>query len=162
MKRAMVFLLTAIFLLFNISVAFAEGKSLQKARYIDSIEIDGNKISSTTKTLIEITEYNQNLNTSTFVLSGKGSESTEISIYTKKNKKEPFGQDNLVDKITVGKSGYFAKKIDVSEGNTYILVVATKDKDTQLAILRVYYEKKESFLTKVEKAISNLINSITK
>ncbi|WP_408609363.1 hypothetical protein [Caldicellulosiruptor changbaiensis] len=162
MKRAFAFMLTIIFLLFNIGVAFAEGKSLHKARYIDSIEIDGNKISSTTKTLIEITDYEQNLSTSTFVLSGKGSEGTEISIYTKNDKKESFGQNNLVDKITVGKSGYFAKKIDVSEGYTYILVVATKDSDTQLAILKVYYEKKEGFLAKVEKAISNLINSITK
>lgn len=50
----------------------------------------------------------------------------------------------------------------MSEGYTYILVVATKDSDTQLAVLKVYYEKKEGFLAKVEKAISNLINSITK
>lgn len=104
-------MLTIIFLLFNIGVAFAEGKSLHKARYIDSIEIDGNKISSTTKTLIEITDYEQNLSTSTFVLSGKGSEGVEISIYTKNDKRESFGQNNLVDKITVGKSGYFAKRL---------------------------------------------------
>lgn len=93
MKRAFAFMLTIIFLLFNIGVAFAEGKSLHKARYIDSIEIDGNKISSTTKTLIEITDYEQNLSTSTFVLSGKGSEGVEISIYTKTTK------ESLLDRI---------------------------------------------------------------
>ncbi len=155
-------LLTAVFIVGSFFTVFAEEKSLQKAKYIDSIEIDGGKVSSTTKTLMEITDYDQNLSTSAFVLSGKSTEGTEIAIYAKKSKKEAFGKDNLVDKITVGRSGYFAKKIDVSDGNTFILVVAVKDKDTQLALLKVYYEKKESFLTKVEKAISNLINSITK
>lgn len=162
MKRLLAVLVTVVFILFNTSLVFADSKNLSKARYIDSIEIDGDKITSNTKNLIEITEYDQNLSTPTFVLSGKGSEGTEIKIYVKNNKKESFGQNNLIDKITVGKSGYFAKKIDVGEGNTYILIVATKDSSTQLAILKVYFEKKEGFLAKVERVISNFISSITK
>ncbi|ADQ03659.1 hypothetical protein Calow_0039 [Caldicellulosiruptor owensensis OL] len=156
-------ILSVLFILSIATVAFAgDEKNLNRAKNINSIEIDGSKITSTVSSLVEIAEYESQLTTSVFVLSGKASEGVEISIYTKKDKKETFSQQGLVDKFQVGKSGYFAKKINVDEGTTYILVVAKKGKDTQISLLKVLYEKKESFFTKVEKAISNFISSLGK
>lgn len=161
--KKLALVLAIIFILSISSLAFAEGsETLSKAKNISSIEIDGNKISSTTYSLIEIAEYDGSLTTSVFVLSGKSSEGVEISIYTKNDRKETFSQNRLVEKFTVGKSGYFAKKINVDEGPTYILVVAKKDSDIQLSLLKVSYKKKESFFAKVEKAISNFISSLGK
>jgi len=161
--KKLALVLTVIFILSIVTVAFADSsKTSAKAKNINSVEIDGNKVTATASSLIEIAEYDVELSTPVFVLSGKGSEGVEICIYTKKDKKEAFSQSNLVEKFTVGKSGYFAKKISANEGTTYILVVATKDSDTQLSLLKVSYEKKEGFLAKVEKAISNFISSLGK
>jgi len=161
--KKLALILSMLFVLSIATIAFAgDEKDLKKAKNINSIEIDGSKITSTVSSLVEIAEYESQLTTSVFVLSGKASEGVEISIYTKKDKKETFSQQGLVDKFQVGKSGYFAKKINVDEGTTYILVVAKKDKDTQISLLKVFYEKKESFFAKVEKAISNFVSSLGK
>lgn len=141
--KKLALVLAVIFILSIATVAFADSsKAGSKAKNINSVEIDGNKVTSTASSLVEIAEYNIELNTPIFVLSGKGSEGVEICIYTKKDKKEAFSQSNLVEKFTVGKSGYFAKIINVNKGTTYILVVAKKDSDTQLSLLKVTYEKK--------------------
>ncbi|AEM74851.1 hypothetical protein [Caldicellulosiruptor acetigenus] len=161
--KKLVLVLAMVFILSIATVAFADsGKAGSKAKNISSVEIDGSKVTATASSLVEIADYDSNITTSVFVLSGKSSEGVEISIYTKKDKKEAFSQQGLVEKFTVGKSGYFAKKIDVNEGTTYILIVAKKDSDIQLSLLKVSYEKKESFLAKVEKAISNFISSFGK
>lgn len=161
--KKLVLVLAMVFLLSIATVAFADSSIAgSKAKNISSVEIDGSKVTATASSLVEIADYDSSLTTSIFILSGKSSEGVEISIYTKKDKKEAFSQQGLVEKFTVGKSGYFAKKINVNEGTTYILVVAKKDSDTQLSLLKVSYEKKESFLAKVEKAISNFISSLGK
>lgn len=164
--KKLALVLAVIFILSIATVVFADGsKAGSKAKNISSVEIDGSKVTATASSLVEIAEYDSNLTTSVFVLSGKSSEGVEISIYTKKDNKEAFSQQGLVEKFTVGKSGYIVKKIDVNEGTTYILVVAKKDSDIQLSLLKVSYDKerkKESFLAKVEKAISNFISSFGK
>ncbi|WAM36312.1 hypothetical protein [Caldicellulosiruptor acetigenus] len=161
--KKLALIISIVFILSIATVVFADGsKTPAQAKNISSVEIDGSKVTATASSLVEIAEYDSNLTTSVFVLSGKSSEGVEISIYTKKDNKEAFSQQGLVEKFTVGKSGYFAKKIDVNEGTTYILVVAKKDSDIQLSLLKVSYEKKESFLAKVEKAISNFISSLGK
>lgn len=163
MMKKFAAMLVTILILFNLTLIYASaGEALSKAKNINSIEIDGNKVSSTSTSLVEIADYNSNITTSAFVLSGKSSEGVEISIYTKKDKKETFTQNKLVEKFTVGKSGYFAKKINVDEGTTYILVVAKKDSDVQLSMLKVVYQKEESFGRWIEKVISNIINSFGK
>lgn len=161
--KKLAFVIAVVFVLSIFSVAFAnDSKARNKAKNISSVEIDGSKVSATTSSLVEIAEYDSSLSTPVFVLSGKGSEGVEISIYTKKDKKDMFSQQGLVERFVVGKSGYFAKKIDLSEGTTYILVVAKKDSDTQLSLIKVYYEGKESFFARVEKAISNFLSSLGK
>lgn len=157
MKRLTVVFLIVVFMIASMwGYVYANDVESKKAKYIDSIEIDGNKVSSTTKSLIEVSDYEQDVTTSNFVVSGKGEEGIEISLYVKKNRKDSYSQDNLIDKFKIGKSGYFAKNIDLQSGYNYILIVATKDKDVQLNVIKVYYDKKEGLLSKIEKFISSL------